>query len=61
MPYVCRVRPLLLLSLLIGTFVLPTRWTAGETPASFGRVLRATAALVLFYIFALIVIVPRLP
>ncbi len=57
----CGVRPLLLLSLLAGTFILPTRWAAGDRPAAFGRVLRATAVLVLFYIFALLVIVPRLP
>jgi len=55
------VRPLLLLSVLIGTFVLPAVWLRRQQPIAFLPMWRTTAALVLLYIGALLFVFPRLP
>jgi hypothetical protein len=55
------VRPLLLLLILLITFVLPPMWLRRHTAIEFAPMLRVMLACVLFYVFALIVIYPRLP
>jgi len=55
------VRPLLLLMILLITFVLPPMWLRRRTAIEFAPLLRVMLACVLLYVFALIVIYPRLP
>ena len=55
------VRSLLLLLILLVTFVLPPLWLRRHAEVQCLPILRAMVAFVLFYVFALIVIYPRLP
>lgn len=55
------MRPLLLLSIVLVTFVLPPWWLRRHQEMRYAPMLLAMLAIVLAYIGALIVILPRLP
>lgn len=55
------VRPLLLLSIVLITFVLPPWWLRRRTELRYAPMLLAMLGIVLAYVASLIVILPRLP